>query len=261
MRETTLYWQLVKSMHKTCLCYSKEKGLFCRIVSENESPDDLVYRPHGLKGSVTDVIKIPDNDFTIKIISNLGYESSACLEAVLEHKNHRLLDFDLDHLSILNKYSIKTFRVPLHEWEQLFNKIITEYRNTISPKPRNLATDYIEKLVEILNLDEIEIKGNIESKDSTIWRGEFLITLFVGFKIKELLEALQLTQPTDAVTMGLLQDLCRKYMAKLVKLDVDINDSRINQLSEILLSIHYFMNKNGYGADYFRYFKGDIKKL
>ena len=249
-RKTTPYWEKVKNQYTQCLCYSKEAGLYVDKILEGQNPEELLYRPHGYAGYVINKIEVPSRNVEITILSNFGYGNASYLRAYVNVGNRRILDFDLSKLYVLNHCSITTLDVPTYEWNQLFEKIISAYQLASVNILTTSSIAYIEELSDMLDKDEILIKGNLEKEKPVIWDGEFLISMYAGKKIKDLLEGIELGEVKDPVMQKFLLNLCRKYIAKLKNLKLDYEDSRISQLSESLLAIHKFMCENKAGTEY-----------
>lgn len=57
-RKNTQFWEDNKPTYPLCLCYSLEKGLYTKRLTENEESDELLYRPQGYVGFVNDPIDI-----------------------------------------------------------------------------------------------------------------------------------------------------------------------------------------------------------
>ena len=230
-RNNTHYWENNKPWRPWCLCYSEEKGLYKQLLTEYETSSDFLYRPHGYKGYVSDTIELEEKGITIKIQSNFGYGSWAYLRAIVEQGNLRILDFCTTNLYILNNCSVKSFIVPVYQWDSLFNKIIAAYNEAISGEYNRYSIAYIEELEEMLDKNEIEIKGDFEKEKTVKWEGAFLISLFAGNKIRDLIEGFEMSRPMDTTLLNHMLNLCRKFIHKVKSQEYDnINDSRLKQL-------------------------------
>ena len=249
-RKTTQYWEKVKNQYTQSLCYSKEVGLYMDRIPEGQNPEELLYRPQGYVGYVIKKIAIPEMNVEITILSNFGYGNASYLRAAINVGNRRVLDFDLSKLYILNHCSITTFEVPTYEWNRLFEKIISGYKVASVNVMATSAITYIEELSGMLDKDEILIKGNLEKEEPVTWDGKFLISMYAGKKIEDLLKGIELGEVKDPVVQKYLLNLCRKYIVKLKNLKLDYEDSRTSQLSESLLAIHKFMCDNRAGTEY-----------
>ena len=249
-KKTTQRWEEIKSQYTNCLCFSNEKGLYTKRLSENESPAELLYRPQGYVGFVSDKVTIPGQNVEITILSNFGYGNASYLRATVTVGNRYILDFDLSKLYILNKCSILNHDVPLYDWNCLFKKIIDAY-NLISIN--NFTTSsiaYVEELSDMLDRDQIQVKGYIDNENTTCWEGRFLITSHVGRKIQDLLNGFEVAEVSDSVLLKHTMNLCRKYISVFKSLALDYEDSRVDHLSKALLSIHKFMYENNAGIEY-----------
>lgn len=248
----TKHWEDIKHNYFDCLCYSQEKGFYTRCLLENEENKDLIYRPHGYYGYISDHIDIPEANLHIQINSNFGYCSKAYLNAKLTYKGKVALDFDLDKLHILNHCSITLLSAHEYDWNTLFKKIIDAHKQILSGNIQPISISYIDKVGEMLTSKAINVKSTFAQKDYTKWGSDFLVTLHAGKKIRDLIEGICLAEFKDELITNRLLDLCRKYVSKVVSLNINPNDSRTPQISDTLLSIHNFMSKNKVGVDYLR---------
>lgn len=249
-RKNTQFWEDNKPVYPLCLCYSQEKGLYTKRLTENEEADELLYRPQGHVGFVNDKLTIPGQDVEIEIQSNFGYKSASYLRATFKRGSRYVLDFDLSKLCILNNCSVKSFDVPLYDWDGLFSKLINAYRESSIDTYTTSVISYVEGLDEILDKKEIEIRGNLEAKNSTKWEGDFLIGLYAGKKIRDLLGGFEIAGTSDPVVLKHTLILCTKYIGKVKSLDLDYSDSRVSQISDTLMFIHKFMCENKAGIEY-----------
>lgn len=82
------------------LNYTKEKGLRC----ENGwiYYKDNVIRSHEEKGFKVQLLEIPEEHIKVGVEANFGYGNASYLRAGILYNNHRLLDFDIEKLSLLN---------------------------------------------------------------------------------------------------------------------------------------------------------------
>ncbi len=249
-RKTTQYWEENKSVYPLCLCYSQDKGLYIKRFTENEDSKELLYRPQGYVGLVNDRLTIPEQEVEIEIQSNFGYSSASYLRATFKRGNQYVLDFDLSELYILNNCSVKTFDVPLYDWDRLFSKLVEAYKESSVKAYTTPSIAYLEEMSAMLDKNEIVIKGNLEEKNSTQWKGDFLIELFSGKKIRDLLRGLEIAGTSDQIVVKHTLSLCTKYIRKVKLLDLDFSDSRVLQISETMMHIHKFMCENKAGTEY-----------
>lgn len=249
-RKNTKYWEENKLVNPLCLCYSQEKGLYTKRFAENEDSEELLYRPHGYVGFVNDPIAIPSQGIEIEIQSNFDYRSASYFRATIKKEDQYILDFDLSKLSILSNCSVKTFDVPLYDWDRLFSKLIKAYKESSTETYTTSAIAYLEGLSEMLDKNEIIIKGNLEAKNSTQWKGDFLIELFAGKKIRDLLRGFEIAGTPDQIVVEHTLSLCTKYIRKVKLLDLDFSDSRVSQISDSMMFIHKFMCENEAGIEY-----------
>ena len=249
-RKTTQHWEDIRSQYTKCLCFSNEKGLYTKRISEDITSEELLYRPQGYVGFVNDKIVIPGQDVEINIQSNFGYGSASYLRATIKKGARSLLDFDLSKLYILNNLGVRVFNVPLYEWTKLFDKIIKAYKESSIEDYTTSSIAYLDELSDMLDKEEICIKGGFEKEKSTEWKGDFLVALFAGNKIRNLLKGFKEAQLSDPIVMKYTLNLCRKYINKVKALSLDFNDSRVSQFSETLMLIHQFMWENDAGIEY-----------
>ena len=249
-RKTTLYWKENKNQYTRCLCYSDKCGLYTDTILEGENPDELLYRPQGYAGYVINKIEIPGRNIEITILSNFGYGSASYLRAAVNFGNRRILDFELSKLYVLRNCSVSTLDVPSYSWDLLFEKIINAYNTASLDNLTTSAIAYIAELNDMLDKNEISIKGSLDSDKPSKWDGTFLISLFAGRKIQDLVGGLEAAEVSDSIVLKYTMNLCRKYVAKVKTLTLDYNDSRTSQLSESLLSVHKFMCANKGGIEY-----------
>lgn len=249
----TSYRDENERLHDCSLCYSNSKGLYS---SKNISPlsSEIIYQAHRFTGFHQDTVEI--NDLKIKFDSNLGFGRSSYLRAIVEKNGKRLLDFDSSKLFVLNRCSVATFDVKPYEWSYLFDKIIIASNSFNSALCSSQSIVYIERLREILNSDSVKIKGAFADEKEAVWDGDFMVTLLVSDKIKDLLDGLKLSQITDKNTIKYTLKLCSELLAKLHIIDADISDSRTKRLSDTLFLIHELMYENERGLDFFSSFVG-----
>ena len=259
VKRTTRYWDKIQKWQIKSLCFSEKRGFYTQMLSEYENPKELLYRPHGYYGYTSDSINIPGMGIRITIQANFGFRTTSYLRAVVENDEYRILDFDKSNLYVLRKCSVKTLCVPKYDWNALFNKIISACGEAIARQYNTSFLEYIKELEEMLDKDEIFIKGELEDEKTIRWAGSFIILLFAGTKIRDLLEAIELAKPLDSFLLNHMLNLCRKYIVKAKSQEYDINDSRLQQLSESLFAIHKFMNQNAAGVDFFAYFTTTIQ--
>ena len=249
-RKNTQFWEENKPVYPLCLCYSQDKGLYTKRLTDNGSCDELLYRPQGYIGFVNDKFTIPGQDVEIDIQSNFGYRSASYLRATFKKGVQYILDFDLSKLSILNNCSVKTFDVPLYDWDRLFSKLVKAYKESSTESYNTSSIAYLEGLSEMLDKNEVIIKGNLEAKNSTKWEGDFLVELYAGKKIQDLLKGFEIAGTSDSIVLKRALDLCTKYIGKVTLLDLDYNDSRVSQISDTMMLIHKFMCENKAGIEY-----------
>ena len=250
MKKVTRYWTENKDQYTNCLCYSEKKGLYLDNIPEGDNPAELLYRPHGYTGKVNNKIEIPGQNIEINICSNFGYGSHSYLRASIDFGKKRILDFDTSLLYVLNYCSVSTIDVPVYAWDNLFDRIINAYRATFLNHLTTPAIAYINELSDILDKDEVFVKGYIDKIKPALWNKKFLISMLAGKKIQDLLKGLEAAEISDITVIKYTKNLCRKYIKKVKNLTLNYGDSRVSQLSEYLLSIHKFMCANEVGIEY-----------
>lgn len=249
-RKNTQYWEENKPAYPLCLCYSQDKGLYTKRFTENDDSDELLYRPQGFVGFVNDKLAIPEQDVEIEIQTNFGFWSASYHRATFKRGNLYILDFDLSKLNILNNCSVKTFDVPLYEWDGLFSKLVNAYKESSIEAYTTSSIAYLEGLSEMLDKNEVIIKGNLEEEKNTQWEGDFLVGLYVGKKMRDLLSGFIFANTSDPIVIEHTLNLCRKYVCKVKSLLLDYSDSRVSQVSDTLMLIHQFMCQNKEGTEY-----------
>ena len=249
-RKMTKHWEEVKNQYVNCLCYSQEKGLYTKPVLCDEQAEGLLYRPHGYYGYVSDPIDIPEIDLHIQIESNFGYGSMTYLYATLTYKVKAVLNFEIDKLYVLRHSSVMYISVPEYDWNTLFDKIISAYKQVSSGHYQTSSVAYIEELDGMLEQESINVRKTFEKEDPAKWEGDFMIALHAGRKLSDLIKGFDQAAPIDEVLTKHLLDMCRKYVAKIATLSLDLDDVRVSQMSESLHSVHDFMCKKGAGAEY-----------
>ena len=249
-RKTTQHWEEIKSQYTKCLCFSNEKGLYTKSISEDITSEELLYRPLGYVGFVNDKFAIPEQDVEIEIQTNFGYRSASYHRATFKKGDLYILDFDLSKLNILNNCSVKTFDVPLYDWNRLFSKLVNAYKESNIEAYTTSSIAYLEELSEMLDKNEVIIKGSLDEQNSTQWKNDFLVVLFVGNKIRDLLRGFKFANTSDSIVIENTLNLCRKYISKVKALSLDFNDSRVSQFSETFMLIHQFMCEHNAGIEY-----------
>lgn len=251
-RKNTQHWEEIKSQYTMCLCYSEKKGLFTKNFSENEISDELLYRPQGYAGFVNDILSIPSKDIVIEVQSNFGYHSASYLRATIKKGSRYIMDFDLSKLYVMRNMGVRTFDVPLYDWNKLFDKIINAYKESFVDSYTTASIAYIEELSDMLDKEIISIKENYDKNETTEWKGDFLVTLYAGKKIRNLLMVFLEAEITDSIVVKYALNLCRKYIDKVKSQSLDFSDSRLSEFSETLMLIHQFMCENNAGTEYLR---------
>ena len=250
-RLNTAYWEENKWLLDCYLCYSESKGLY---TLRNTLSSDVIYQAHGYKGFHCDTVE--KNDIKIRFNSNFGYGSRAYLCATVEKNGQRVLDFDTSKLYILNDCSVATFNVKPYEWNTLFYKIVMASNNFNPELCSTQSIVYIERLREILNSDSVQIKESFTKEKEVVWEGDFIVTLLVSDKTKDLINGLKLAHITDKVTIEYTLKLCKELLAKFHVIDANIADSRTKRMSDTLFLIHEFMVENDCGLEFFSSFVG-----
>ena len=246
----TKYWEENHWIHDCNLCYSVSKGLYS---SKNTIPPstEIIYQAHGYMGYYHDIVEV--NGLRIRFDSNFEYGNSSYIHATVENNGQRYLDFDTSKLFVLNNCSVATFDVNPYEWSSLFDKIIFA-SNTFNPElcsTQSIA--YIEKMGEILSSDSVNIRGSFAEEKEVVWDEDFVITLLISDKTKDLIDGLKLAHVTDKITIDHTLKLCKELLEKLHAIDADIADSRTKRLSDTLFLIMY---ENDCALDFYSSFSG-----
>lgn len=250
MKKSTQQWDMIKPLHPTCLCYSEINGLYTKRFHEDEISNEIVCRPQGYVGYVSKKIEIAEQNVEIEILSNFGFGRASYHRAIIKKGIRRILDFDLSKMYVLHSMDVRTFDVPLYDWDKLFEKIIKAYRESFIESYTTESIIYLEGLNDMLDKDEIHIKGELGDEKSIEWNGVFLVMLFAGNKIRNLLLGFEEAQISDSIVINYTLNLCRKYISKIKLLELDYNDTRTSQISETLMLIHRFMCVKDAGIEY-----------
>lgn len=232
-----------------CLCFSEKRGLYISRNANLIPQEDVIYRPHRYKGFRNESLTVAG--LSIRVETNFGYGSRSFLRAVVEKDGKRHLDFDRSKLSVLNDGYVDCIEVASLDWEEVFEKIIRIYNNPNFELNISLFIIYVRELRDILKCDSIKIKGTYQQKKETKWKGGMLVTLFVAKKIRELITGLKLSQPVDENCIEEICKLFKDFLSKIREIDVNMDDSRVEQFSETLFLIHEFMHINKREINFF----------
>ena len=134
------------------------------------------------------------------------------------------------------------------------DKIISISKGFTTGQCTSSALSYVEEIDNILNKKEILIKATFDKEKSTIWNGEYLVTLFVANKIRDFIKGYNIANITDKYFLDKCIQLYKNFLQKIQKIEINLSDSRSIQLAETLFMIHEFMAKNEKGLDFFEYF-------
>ena len=247
MRNTTT-WEDVKDLHSTCLCYTKDKGLFmspdCFTIE-----DDILIQPHGHKGFWHKEYPIEEENLNIRVESNFGYGSQAYLRAFIKKNGKIILDFDKSKIYMLNNCSVMSHDVASYAWEDLFDKIIKALKVSNIELCTSSAISYIEEISNVLDCDDIQIYSNYTTQNSSKRSGVDL-SIHAGNKIKDLIKGCNAADISDSYFIDKTTELCQKFLDKILKTKIDLTDDRAHKLSRTLFSIHEFMINHKRGQDF-----------
>lgn len=247
-RISTAKWEEVKHLQNKCLCYSMDKGLYVSdVIFAVEK--DVLFLPHGYKGVWNQVKTIQEENLKIKLETKFGCGNASFLRATVNFCEKHILDFDISKLYVYH-CSITTLDVPVYRWDLLFEKIINAYKATSFENFTTSAIVYIDKLSEILDRNVISVKGHIDNEKETQYKGEYMISLYMGRKIQDLVEGLETAEVSDSTILKCTMNLCRKFIKKLKDMTCDHEMSTKSLLPEYLLSVHKFMCANKKGKEY-----------
>jgi len=239
--------------YSICLCYTKEKGLFTQLLSENEK-DSVLFRSHNEQWKKTMRASIPDTDIKIEINTKKGSKFNTYFYATIKKGDICILDFDKTKLQVLNKGGVERLIAPFGDWDRLFEKIIQVYRESLADVCPASSIGYIEGMQSILDQDDVSIYGEPDDEKPIIWTGKYLVLLYAGGKLKNLLIQLKSASILDETFHNHCYALCRNYLETLSKLDIDINDSRVENLSEIIFAIHDYMHQQKKGKEFLEFY-------
>ncbi len=239
-----------------CLCYSKGKGFYTRNCFEC---DDSVFRVYDSKGYRTTNIEVPETEINIKIASNFGYGANSYLFATIHKSGTQILDFSIDKIGMLNHNSINEISVQPEDWNSLLESIALTCNGQNTNSRLTGAIRYIDELNKVLNAESIEIV-NKQSGSPTIWEGEFLVTLLVGDRLRDLMEGLRIANIEDEVINEHILTLCSRFVRNLKHLDINPEDSRVIRLAETLTCICEYMKGHNAELDFMLLFLNDYKQ-
>lgn len=243
----------IRYSHDICLCYSETRGLYVSGIFQAPK-DEVLFLPHGNKGFWKKQVVLDKIDMMIRLETNFGYGNRTYMRAIIERAGKRLLDFDQSKMYVLNNCSIMTVDVEPHDWEKLFQKIISILNEFNPNKCPSSAISYIEELNGLLNKKEILIKGSFINDCPTKWRGEYIVLLFVAQKIRDLIKGYNAAKVIDGVFANKCLQLYNNFLQKIKVIDIDLFDKRTSQFAEALFMIHEVMIKNELGCNFLSHF-------
>lgn len=165
------------------------------------------------------------------------------------------MDFDKRKIHVLNNYSVTNFSACVEDWGELFSKIISAYNHKTSKVCPSDAITYINELITTLGSSTVDIKSNLSEERPAKWSDPFLITLLVGDKIVDLLNGLYEAGIEDEILTGHILEICELFLQYLKSIDINLADSRTVRVAKALNCICQFMNNNGAGLEFLKYFQ------
>lgn len=238
-----------------CLCFSKEDGLFVKPVLENDNPPELLFRPHCCNGKRKLVKTIPEENVSIEIYSKFGNNNTSYFYATISRNDANILDFDANKINVLNDSSVLYHCVHQYDWDSLFKKIIIAYNESkLSFSPAS-AISYIDMIKSIFNSNQVNIRGHFDKEKTYRWDEPFVLLLFAGSKIEDLIHGLDLAKSTDKTIIQYTMDVCKRFLGEVNIQDFDYTDKRIKQLARAIFVVHSFMNAHESGVEFLKYYK------
>lgn len=245
-----------------CLCYSKEKGLYINNMTDDTKPADCLFVENDERERRTYVIDVPNEDFTIKIVTKLGpYRIMAWHFAQIEYKGKSILNFDAKTITILD-VKIDRFDVIPGNWNELFEQII--YAWSIKDCDQDAAaTIYLDKISKAIQVKSIYVKSTLQHPKQTKWWEPFILILHMGDIISDFVEKLGKSTSYSKAVIDKTIEICHEYLTVLNKiydsLELDKNDSRVERLSKNTVTIIMFVINHRNGIDLLDAFFGKIK--
>lgn len=239
--------------YSICLCYTKERGLFTEHRTDDEKVN-VLFRSHNEQWKKTMRASIPDTDIIIEINTKKGSRFNTYFYATIKKGDVSILDFDKTKLQVLNKGGVERLIASFGDWDRLFEKIIQIYHESLANVCPASSIGYIEGIQGILDQEDVSIYGEPDDENPVIWEGKYLVLLYAGGKLKNLLIQQKSANISDETFHKHCYSLCYNYLATLIKQDIDMNDSRTENLSEILFAIHDYMHQQKKGIEFLKFF-------
>lgn len=236
----------------SCLCYTKEKGLFikaCTACDESILPT--------LSKSVYQIpyISIPEEDFTVSIHFHNDRKRQYYLYAEIKRGNRLILDFDKNNAHILNNSSIQKFYVKPVDWDSLIRMIVKAYNESKSAYCPASAIGYIDELKDMLLSPTILIKGDFVKENFIEWKDKIAIMSHIGDKIRDLIDGIRNAEIEDETLTTYLLNLGNTYLETLRKLEFTNHGNREERIARAVSYIGELMTSNGKGCEFLKYFQ------
>lgn len=234
-----------------CLCYSKDKGLYTKYLLPDENPEELLFRPNNNKGERHEPVKIPQENITIIINSYFDYGQKSYLNAIIKRNDLIILDFDTKKLQVLCKKSgVKYHCVMQRDWESLYNKLILAYQTSKSQAVPLSSIEYIDSIFQMMDMDELYVKNFMHSNKLIKQKDKMRIAFYAGRKLKDFIDCFDLAQITDKTVIKHTINTCNQFLENISDQIIIWDKNSVIFMSEIIFSIHKFMQRNNCGVDF-----------
>ena len=107
----------------------------------------------------------------------------------------------------------------------------------------------------IFNSNQVNIRGHFDKEKTYRWDEPFVLLLFAGSKIEDLIHGLDLAKSTDKTIIQYTMDVCKRFLGEVNIQDFDYTDKRIKQLARAIFVVHSFMNAHESGVEFLKYYK------
>lgn len=236
----------------SCLCYTKEKGLFIKACT---ACDESILPTLNKSGYQIPYISLPEEDFTVSINFHNDKKRQYYLYAEIKRGNRLILDFDKNNAHILNNSSIQKFSVKPGDWDFLIRKIVKAYNESKSAYCPVSAIGYIDELKDMLLSPTIIIKGDFVKENFIEWKDKIAIMSHIGDKIRDLIDGIRNAEIEDETLTTLLLNLGKTYLETLRNLEFTTHGNREERIARAVSYIGELMTSNGKGREFLKYFQ------
>lgn len=242
----------MKSNIQSCLCYTKEKGLFTKTCS---ACDESILPT--LNKSVFQIpyISIPEEDFKATIHFHNDRKRRYYLYAEIKRGSRLIIDFDKEYAHVLNKSSITNFTVKPGDWDSLFKKIVKAYDESKSEYCPASAIGYVDELHKLLISPSILIKGDYVKEIYSEWNDKIAIVSHIGDKIRDLIDGIRNADIEDETLNNHLLDLGISYLETVRNTEFTNPGNREERIARTISYIGRLMSSNSKGFEFLKYFQ------